>query len=49
MCQRNREVLAKAGDDYFKGQDENAVPKRERAAQIAKETIKAAMPKGSED
>ena len=49
LCQRNREVLAKAGDNYFKGQDENAVPQRERAAEIAKEVIKAAMPKGSAD
>jgi hypothetical protein len=42
-------VLAKAGNDYFKGQDEEAVPLRERAQEIAKETIKSALPKGGKD
>lgn len=49
LCQKGRETLANAAGYYFKGQDEAAVPKRERAQQIAKEVIKAAMPKPSEE
>jgi ABC-type Fe3+ transport system substrate-binding protein len=48
LCQDSRATLEKAGPNYFKGQDEEAVPKRERAMVVAKEVIKAEMPK-SED
>jgi iron(III) transport system substrate-binding protein len=46
LCQDNREIISKAGINYFKGQDENAVPIRERAIVVAKEVIKAAPPSG---
>ena len=45
-CQNNREVLAKAGNNYFKGQDDDAVPLREKALAIATEVIDAPPPKG---
>jgi iron(III) transport system substrate-binding protein len=48
-CQNNKQVLAKAGDKYFKGQDEDAVPIRERAVAIANEVINAPAPKGDAD
>lgn len=49
LCQQARATLEKAGPNYFKGQDEAAVPKRERAIEIAKQVIRAEMPKGSEE
>ena len=49
LCKKGLDTLAQAGGFYFKGQDDDAVPKRELAQQIAKEIIKAAMPKSSED
>jgi iron(III) transport system substrate-binding protein len=46
LCRDNRAILAKAGSNYFKGQDEDAVPIRARAIAIAKEAIKASPPSG---
>lgn len=46
QCRAGRDLLAQAGPNYFRGQDEDAVPLRERAIAIAKETIKAAPPSG---
>ncbi|HTI87994.1 MAG TPA: extracellular solute-binding protein [Alphaproteobacteria bacterium] len=48
-CQVGRDTLAKAGDNYFKGQDEDAVPLRERAMVIAKEAIKSKMAGGESE
>ncbi|MGE5539506.1 MAG: extracellular solute-binding protein [Gemmatimonas sp.] len=45
-CLAGRDTLEKAGDNYFKGQDEDAVPKRERAIAIAKDVIKSKMSGG---
>jgi iron(III) transport system substrate-binding protein len=45
-CQAGRETLTKAGDSYFKGQDEDAVPLRERAIVVAKDVIKSKMSGG---
>ena len=48
-CKANTQTLAKAGANYFKGQDEDAVPMRERAIVIATEVINAPLPKGDTD
>jgi ABC-type Fe3+ transport system substrate-binding protein len=48
-CQNNRDILAKAGANYFKGQDEDAVPIRGRAIAIAKDAIKATPPSGDSE
>ena len=45
LCKRGRATLAATGGSYFRGQDEDAIPKRERAMEIAKEVIKAAVSK----
>jgi iron(III) transport system substrate-binding protein len=48
-CKEDQQILAKAGANYFKGQDEDAVPLREKAIAIANEAIDAPAPKGSSD
>ena len=45
-CTNNREILARVGNNYFKGQDEDAVPLRERAVAVAKDVIKSKMTGG---
>jgi ABC-type Fe3+ transport system substrate-binding protein len=48
-CKEDQQILAKAGANYFKGQDEDAVPLREKAVAIANEVIDAPPPKGDSD
>jgi ABC-type Fe3+ transport system substrate-binding protein len=48
-CRANKDTLARAGDSYFKGQDEDAVPLRERAIEIAKDAIRGKVSGGGSE